>query len=69
MFIRRRAMLAAVAAAVAVTAGAPGVIAATSPPTEPAEDVTISFLTHWPPETVALLESMGVVNHHMCVFC
>ena len=57
MFIRRRAMLAAAAAiAVTATAGAPGPIAATSPPTEPAEDVTISFLTHWPPETVALLE-------------
>ena len=57
MSVRRRTVLAAVAAAVAVTAASPGLIAATSPPADTAgEDVTISFLTHWGPETVALLE-------------
>ena len=58
MSLRRRTVLAAAAAAVAVTAASPGFIAATSPPTDTAgEDVTISFLTHWPPETVELLEA------------
>ena len=58
MSVRRRTVLAAAAAAVAVTAASPGLIAATSPPTDTAgEDVTISFLTHWPPETVELLEA------------
>jgi multiple sugar transport system substrate-binding protein len=58
MFIRRRAVLAAAAAAVAVTAtaGSPGLIGSTSPPSEPSEPVTISYLTHWGPETVDLLE-------------
>ena len=58
MSVRRRTVLAAAAAAVAVTAASPGLIAATSPPADTAgEDVTISFLTHWAPETVALLEA------------
>ncbi len=63
MSVRRRTVLAAAAAAVAVTAVSPGLIAATSPPTDTAgeEPVTISFLTHWPPETVELLEEAASV--------
>ena len=59
MSVRRRTVLAAAAAALAVTAASPGLIAATSPPDSGGEPVTISFLTHWPPETVALLEEAG----------
>jgi multiple sugar transport system substrate-binding protein len=48
-------MIAVAVAAVTAAVGSAGGAWATSPPTE--EDVTISFLTHWPPETVALLET------------
>ena len=51
MSLRRRTVLAAAAAVLGITTttAAPGLTAG--------EEVTISFLTHWPPETVALLEA------------
>jgi multiple sugar transport system substrate-binding protein len=51
MSVRRRTVLAAAAAVLGITAttAAPGLTAG--------EEVTISFLTHWPPETVELLEA------------
>lgn len=53
MSVRRRKVLTAAAAVLAVTSATAvhGVTAASG------EDVTISFLTHWPPETVGLLET------------
>lgn len=53
MSVRRRKVLTAAAAVLAVTSATAvhGVTAASG------EDVTISFLTHWPPETVELLET------------
>src|SRR5688572_30313417 len=51
MSVRRRTVLAAAAAVLGITAttAAPGLTAG--------EEVTVSFLTHWPPETVELLEA------------
>jgi len=51
MSVRRRTVLAAAAAVLGITAttAAPGLTAG--------EEVTISFLTHWAPETVELLET------------
>src|SRR5690606_6265455 len=53
--LNRRGTLAAIAAALVLPAA--GTAAAGASPASSGEDVTISFLTHWPPETVELLES------------
>ena len=59
MTVRRRTVLTAAAAvfAAATSVVAPGLSSASSPPASTGEPVNISFLTHWPPETVALLEA------------
>jgi multiple sugar transport system substrate-binding protein len=59
MFVRCRTMLAGAAAAMIVTAvsASAGLTSAADAPRGSGEDVTISFLTHWPPETVELLET------------
>ena len=58
MSVRRRTVLVAAAAFLAAGTSvlAPGLTSA-STPVAGGEDVSISFLTHWPPETVALLEA------------
>ena len=58
MSVRRRTVLVAAAAFLAAGTSvlAPSLTSA-STPVAGGEDVSISFLTHWPPETVALLEA------------
>ena len=58
MSVRRRTVLVAAAAFLAAGTSvlAPGLTSA-STPVAGGEDVSISYLTHWSPETVALLEA------------
>ena len=65
MSVRRRTVLVAAAAFLAAGTSvlAPGLTSA-STPVAGGEDVSISFLTHWSPETVALLEAAAADYTH-----